>query len=58
MMTCSECSADIPDTWDNETTYPNCGIKGRVEYDESWDSESGEESGWFTFIATNRAERE
>ena len=26
---------------------PNCGNKMVVEYDESWDEESGEENSWW-----------
>lgn len=52
-MNCIECKHDISELVNFDTLCddfiecPNCSTKMTVEYDESYDEESGNESGWF-----------
>ena len=52
MEECLNCGEDIDDLVNFDTLgeiieCPKCGCKMKVEYEESYDSESGEESNWF-----------
>lgn len=53
MSYCLKCDSDISELINFDTLLnefiecPNCGNKMMVEYDESYDSESGEENSWF-----------
>jgi len=49
---CLKCNEDVSnlmdwDSWNEEIECPKCGNKMTVNYDESYDEESGEEDSWW-----------
>jgi hypothetical protein len=54
MINCPKCYEEMPikNLWDalgEECTCSSCGAIGILEYEETYDPESGEENGWFYF---------
>lgn len=53
MYECLKCGSDMDDIvgfdhlCDDFVLCPKCGHKMTIEYDESYDAESGDESYWF-----------
>lgn len=60
MIECEKCGQDLTEFLDFDyicdiQKCPKCGQRFEVEYDESYDEDSGDECGWFyiTYIHEN-----